>query len=341
MGSTPGGTGRSPVSPARPTLQDQLAAANAQPFQPGQQAAPNLGGNITDAAAQPDTSPDGAARLKALEQENEQLKQAHERMRGQVSQRHKAEEEERAKAASAQAELVESQRQLAEAMSQMANANRTDPNALTEEEISLVGQDYVGVFSKMMDARTTPLLDEIAQLRQQLTQNTQNITANTDDAQNDDRIRLITAQQTMQVHPDVQRARAHPQFATFKASQSVDMPTNTYEQLIDAYHEFGQSDAYVNIHSRFLDAVEPKPVDQPQGFGGMIPPHQNGARPDMNRLSGGGSEPVSEHLTPQFQEMLKTGERTMEDFNRLREEAARKQPQLSQRQEQQPIWTTR
>lgn len=107
------------------------------------------------------------------------------------------------------------------------------------------------------------------------------------------------------------------------------MPSSTYGQLIDAYREFGQSDAFVNIHARFLSQVEPQPVGQTP-YPGMVPPVQGGARPDMNQLSGGGTGGISEHLTPEFQEKLASGERTMEDFIRLREAATKQaspQPQ--------------
>lgn len=199
--STPGGAG-APASP-RPSLQDHLQAAQAQPFDQ------NANANITTPAngtgAQP-VAGDSVQRLSELEAENERLRQAQDRMRGQVSQKTKAEEEMARQAQAQQSEMVALQKQLAEAMAAMAQANTPDPTALSEDEMNMIGHDNIAAFGKLMDHKYGPLVDEIRELRAQVSQNHTNIT-NHQGEMSEDKIRLITAQQTMEVNPEVVRAK--------------------------------------------------------------------------------------------------------------------------------------
>lgn len=323
MPSTPGGAGR-PASPA-PTLQDHLQAAQAQPLGAGPANANPASPDTPDATAQ--SAPENVtARLRELEQENERLKVSHDRMRGQVSQRHKAEEEAQARADQAQQEMIQSQQQLAQAMSAMAQAQQPDPMALTEDDLAQFGNDNVSIVDKIVNSRVAALEQKYADLDSRVASNTQNVTES-GEPMSEEKVRLITAQQTMNVHPDVVRARAHPQFTQFIESPSVDMPGSTYTQLAQAYWDFGQGDAFVNIHSRFLEKHDPQPGGN-NPYPGMVPP-ANGARPDMTMPAGaGGGNAVPLHLQPDFQDKLQRGEVTYEDFIKSREQHTKERPPM-------------
>lgn len=317
-----------PLTPAASAASEQPADALQNTLNNAQQMPiignPNPQTNVT-AAPEQDASMSQAlaesqSRIRELETQNE-------RMRGQVSQRSRAEQEAAARADQANSELVESQRQLAEAMQAMAKANTPDPHALTQDELAILGDENSAVISKMINAQVSPFVDQLKTLNERLAQapQPQNITDQTQPL-DEDRVRLITAKQTMRMHPDVLRAEQHPQWPAYVAQHSVDMPDATYEQLKTAYHDYGQTDAYVNIHTRFLMQVEPQPAQQQNGFAypGLVPP-SSGARPDAPPHPGNGNQ-LPLHLQPDFQEKLQRGEVTHEDFVKSRQATSRPDP---------------
>lgn len=313
------------------TLQNHLNHAQQMPIVGNPNPQPNVTAPAEQDSSMSQALAESQSRIRELETQNE-------RMRGQVSQRHRAEQEAAARADNVQSELVESQRQLADAMQAMAKANTPDPNALTPEELSILGDENTAVISKMINAQVSPFVDQLKTLNERLAQAPQTQTNITDQTAplDEDKVRLITAKQTMRMHPDVLRAEAHPQWPAYVAQTSVDMPDATYNQLKTAYHDYGQTDAYVNIHTRFLMQVEPQPAQQQNGYAypGLVPP-ASGARADAPPHPGNGNQ-IPLHLQPDFQEKLQRGEVTHDDFLKSREAVSRPDPM--RQNGQQPTW---
>lgn len=309
-------------SPNPANLNEHLNLANSIP--PGQAPAPN----VTASPDQTGVDAQQNARLAELETRNRQLEDDAKRYRGQASQLSKSEQEARDLASKSQAEMIASQKELAEAMQAMARSNTPDPNAITDDDLAVLGQDNVSAIEKLIHRAVSPFRDEIERMNAERG-TTENITEGAG-AVDEDRVRLIAAQQTMMQHPDVLNAQRHPQWPGFIKTKSVDMPDSTYEELVNAYHHFGQQDSFTNIHTRFLQAVQPQPA-QAQGsyaqYNGMVPPQQSGARPESNRLGSPGAQGVPEHLTQEFLEAFARGEKTMDDVKASRERSARNEPQ--------------